>query len=116
MNAKILLVGDDLVLLTTRAMLLAEWHTEIASSAASLHILSVKAFDLIIIGQLVPAETAMQLIEKSKSMNPVPSLMAIRFPGDEVDGIVSYPTSSATSPRWFRDCVSRLLTSRLGKD
>jgi DNA-binding NtrC family response regulator len=116
MNANILLVGDDLSLLTTRAMVLAQWRTEIASSSESLQILSVKPFDVVIIGQLVPAETAKQLIERSKSLDPMPSLLAIRFPGDELNGIASYSTAAAISPGWLRDCVSRLLANRLSQD
>lgn len=112
MKASILLVGDDGPLLKTRAMLLAQWHTEIASSSESLGVLSTKSFDVVIIGQLVPAEMAMRLIEMSKTLNPIPALVAIRYPGDGLNGIESYSTSAAASPGWLRECVARLLTSR----
>jgi hypothetical protein len=113
MKASILLVGDDLLLLRTRALLLAQWRTEIVTSSESLRVLSTRQFDIVIIGQLVPAKTALAIIEASKALYPIPSLMAIRFPGDELQGIESHTAGSADSPRWLRECVARILCSRL---
>jgi hypothetical protein len=112
MNKRILLVGEDPVLLATRAFLLAEWSTEIASAKDAFTVLKAKSFDLLVIGQLVPGQITKKLIAEAKTLKPSPVILAIRFPDEDIDlGVETHTTDSGASPAWFRDCVARLIAS-----
>ena len=114
MKARILLVGEDSVLLSTRAMLLAEWDPEIVSTNRALSlILAQPSVDVLIIGQLVPEMAAKRLIAEARKAEPAPAIVAIRFPEDEVElGVETYISNSWESPSWLRDCVARLIADR----
>ncbi len=73
MKERILLVGEDPNLLATRAMLLAEWSTEISDARGALAAMQAELFDVVIIGQLVSVDETRRPIPEANKMNPAPS-------------------------------------------
>jgi hypothetical protein len=104
MKERILLVGEDPPLLATRALLLAEWSTEIVNTKESSVAMRTQTFDVVIIGQLVPIAATKELIAESQELNPAPAILAIRFPGEEVDFCVeTHTTGMHDHPGWLRE-------------
>ena len=58
MKERIFLVGDDPVLIKTRVCMLEDWQTTTANTREAEAAIKAQAFDLLIIGQTVPDETA----------------------------------------------------------
>ncbi|MGC1295322.1 MAG: hypothetical protein WA869_09785 [Alloacidobacterium sp.] len=115
MKERILLVGEDPALLATRAFLLAEWHTKISNTEAALPTMQAEPFDVVIIGQLVPVVETKRLIAEARKLNPAPSILLVRFIGDDIDfGVETHFANSEESPGWLQDCVARLLAERKG--
>jgi hypothetical protein len=113
MKERILLVGEDPALLLTRAFLLAEWQTEIVNTKAALPAMQAKQFDIVIIGQLVSVIETKRLIAEAAKLNPAPSILVIRFIGEDIDfGVETHFANSEESPGWLQDCVARLLAER----
>jgi hypothetical protein len=113
MKERLLLVGEDPALLATRAFLLAEWQTEIVNTKAALPAMQAKQFDIVIIGQLVSVIETKRLIAEAGKLKPAPSILVIRFIGDDVDlGVETHFANSEESPRWPQDRVARLLAER----
>ena len=113
MKERILLVGEDPALLATRAFLLAEWQTEIVNTKAALPAIQAKPFDIVIIGQLVSVVATKRLIAEARKLNPAPSILAVRFIGEDIDfEVETHFANSEESPGWLQDCVARLLAER----
>jgi CheY-like chemotaxis protein len=110
---RVLLVGDDPILLKTRARLLEPLETVEARSSEAKVALLDSTFDVMIIGQTVSATTAAELIRTARMLRPAPALMAIRFPGEDVDlGIETHETNSWESAGWIKEQVMELLAER----
>ena len=78
--ARILLVGEDKNLLTTRALLLSSWETETVSTDEAKEALNTARFDAVIVGQLVKEQSARELIAVAKQADT--RVLLIRYPED----------------------------------
>ena len=113
MNQRVLLVGDDEVILETRALLLQPLQTVKTSSSDARDILLSQSFDVVIIGQSVAAPSADAIISAAKGLENPPALIAIRFPDEPVDVDVEvHETNSWRSPGWLKERVMELLAQR----
>jgi len=113
MKERILLVGEDRILLETRALLLAEWSATIASTKEALATIEQEPFDIVIIGQLVPEPAITQLIIAARKSSSAPAMLVIRFPGEEKDfGVEVQTTDSWDNPGWLRASVARMISKR----
>jgi CheY-like chemotaxis protein len=70
MISAILIVGDDPMLLQTRAELLREWQVSTSTSQRAFQAVQAAAYNLLIICQTVSDTVAGQLIDKARQMNP----------------------------------------------
>ena len=78
MKARILLVGDDLTLSSTRAGVLKEWQTASTTSRnAPEAVVTAQAYDLLILCQTVPEETARRLVALTCELRPQPKVLAL---------------------------------------
>jgi hypothetical protein len=110
MIGRILLIGEDPILLSTRAMLLSDWETVITNSLEAAAVMEAQPFDIVIIGQLVTHRRFEELISHARMLDPAPALFAIRYPG-ECDrlGIEIHQTNSWDNPAWLKERVAELL-------
>lgn len=76
MWARILIVGDDPVLLDTRADLLAEWEPTKSTSTDALAMIRATPPDLLILCQTV-SERATTLIQCARALNPGVKALAV---------------------------------------
>jgi hypothetical protein len=83
MVAAISIVGDEPMLLQTRAELLREWQVSTSTSQRAFQAVHAAAYDLLIICQTVSDTTAGQLIDKARQMNPYVLALAISQVGQE---------------------------------
>jgi hypothetical protein len=117
MKGRIFLVGDDPVLLRTRVYMLEDWQTTTANTREAEAAIKTQAFDLLIIGQTVPDETAKKLIAlANKLYPPATSLVICAIAGaDRHFGTAAYRVD-LSNPGGFRSAVARLLHSRPNTD
>jgi DNA-binding NtrC family response regulator len=112
----ILLVGEDPLLLRTRAMLLSDWQVSTGQTREAQELLQSRSFDAVILGQLVPAGKVAELIELSKSLRPAPAILLIRYPEDRTSfDVETHTTDQHQSPGWLRERVAALLKERVAK-
>jgi DNA-binding NtrC family response regulator len=112
---RIFLVGDDdPVLLRTRVCMLEDWQTTTANTREAEAAINARPFDLLIIGQTVPDETAKSLIALANKLQPPATTLVIcGIAGSDRDfGTATYRID-LTNPGGFRSAVARLLASRL---
>jgi hypothetical protein len=69
MNERVLLVGDDEMILDTRAMLLRPLETVKSPSYGAVGVLLSQSFDAVIMGQTVPGLIAQELIQLARTFN-----------------------------------------------
>jgi CheY-like chemotaxis protein len=114
MNEKILLVGDDRNLLETRALILADWTTEIVDSRRALERLGSEIFDVVIVGQSAPRVTVTQLVHLSRQLVPSPSVLLLRFADeDEEFGVETHSAGLLhENPGWLKSRVGEMLAAR----
>lgn len=113
MKERILLVGEDPVLLETRALLLSDWQTEIKDTFHAIAALEAERFDVVILGQLVTAKNARLVISSAKRQEPVPEILAIRYVDDPADlGVDTHEIDLLKSPAWLRAWVKAALEKR----
>jgi hypothetical protein len=77
-KAWILIVGDDPVLLHTRAELLRDWHIATALSREAGEAMRARKYDLLIFSQTVQEATARTLIAQARELCPNSRILAIR--------------------------------------
>ena len=106
---KLLLIGDDLVLLQARALILAEWDPLAATSSEAPRILDGQTFELVLIGQSVKAERVAELIQKVRSVSPSTRLLLLRVPGGSQNFDVETFDGLVMNPEWLRGTVAQLL-------
>jgi len=114
MNERVLLVGDDEVLLESRALLLQPLETIKSSSSEALTLLFTQSFDVVVIGQSVAGPNAERIVAATKSFENPPALIAIRFPNEDLAVDVEvHETNSWKDPGWLKERVVELLKQRL---
>ena|ERR1700734_2958996 len=111
MKAAILIVGDDLALLETRAALLKAWHVSTTTAEHAIEAIQSTAHDLIIFCQTIPDATAHTLIDQAREMNPNVATLALKHPGQERTLDAKLFEVQITKPGHFLDVVDRLLQS-----
>jgi DNA-binding response OmpR family regulator len=106
MTAAILIVGDDPVLLGTRADLLKAWQVATTSSRQAAEEIRSKAYDLIILCQTIPDETAQKLIHQAREVNPAVKALAIHVSGQERNVDAELYEIQLQHPGYFLDVVA----------
>jgi DNA-binding response OmpR family regulator len=81
--AGILIVGDDEMLLETRARLLRDWQVSVNTSRLAAESIESIAYDLIIFCQTVPDQAAQMLINQARELNPTVKTLALHVSGQE---------------------------------
>jgi response regulator RpfG family c-di-GMP phosphodiesterase len=108
MKASILIVGDDPVLLHTRAELLRDWQITTASSRDAGDAMQSRKYDLLIFSQTVQETQARNLIAKASALHPNPRILAIRSGEDRELGSPTYQVD-LNNPGGLRSAVARIL-------
>jgi DNA-binding NtrC family response regulator len=109
MAAAILIVGDDSVLLQTRAALLREWQVSTATSKQAIEAVHSAPYDLLIICQTVSDAAAGQLIDKAREMNPNVLALAISQIGQERNLTAELFEVQLSDPDRLRRVVTHLM-------
>lgn len=114
MKARILLVGEDLSLLETRALLLREWETFTANSLQAKDAVKAKDFHLVLLCHSVAEESARDLIQAATLSPSKPIVLAIRHPGgSEYPGAETHTVNFYESPAWLPTRVAGMLAERI---
>jgi hypothetical protein len=108
LKASILIVGDDPVLLHTRAELLRDWQTVTASSWDAQEAMLARKYDLLIFSQTVQEKVVRNLIDQALELNPESRILAIRSVEDRHFGSPTYQVE-LTNPGGLRSAVARIL-------
>ncbi len=112
-KARILLIGEYPPLLNTRALILKEWDCESASSHGALAALQTGLFDMIVIGQSVTDEKALEIVKAAQALDSIPQMIAVRLAHDGADlGIEIHTAKIGESPGWLRHRVAFLLARK----
>jgi DNA-binding response OmpR family regulator len=107
----ILIVGDDPVLLETRAYLLRDWQVSATTSKDAAEAIRAKSYDLIIFCQTIPNEIAHTLITDAREMNPNVSALSIHLPGQAREVDANLYETHFQDPGRLRSVVAHLLQS-----
>lgn len=110
MKASILIVGDDPVLLHTRAELLRDWQIVTANSWEAENAMLARTFDLLIFSQTVQEKVAKGLIDQARQLHPEPRILAIRSGEERHLGSPTYQVE-LNNPGGLRSAVARILDS-----
>lgn len=108
MKEWILIIGDDPVLLHTRAELLRDWQITTASSRDAAEAMLARKYDLLIFSQTVKETMARRLIAQASELDPNPRILAIRSGEDRQLGSPTYQVD-LTNPGGLRSEVARIL-------
>jgi len=109
MKTKILLIGEDLNLQRTRAMLLSEWATTIVHLQDVEQAFSTQRYQLIILCQSVAESTAREIIAQAKVRQPEAKMVAVSRVGEDRQlGVPGYHVDF-NHPHGFVDAVAELL-------
>jgi DNA-binding response OmpR family regulator len=109
-KAWILIVGDDPVLLHTRAELLRDWHITTASSRDAGEAVRARKYDLLIFSQTVQETSARSLITQARELHPNTRILAIRSADDRRLGLPTYQVDLC-NPGGLRTAVASILES-----
>lgn len=110
MKAWILIVGDDPVLLHTRAELLRDWHITTVSSREAPEAMRARNYDLLIFSQTVQETLARSLIAQALELRPNPRILAIRSGEDRHLESPTYQVDLG-NPGGLRSAVAEILES-----
>jgi CheY-like chemotaxis protein len=108
MKALILIIGDDPILLRTRAELLRDWQITTVSSRDAQEALRSRPYDLVILSQTVQETQARTLIAQALELDPNPRILAIRSGDDRQLGSPTYQVD-LNNPGGLRSAVARIL-------
>jgi CheY-like chemotaxis protein len=108
MKALILIIGDDPILLRTRAELLRDWQITTVSSRDAEEALRSRPYDLVILSQTVQETRARTLIAQALELDPNPRILAIRSGDDRQLGSPTYQVD-LNNPGGLRSAVARIL-------
>jgi hypothetical protein len=110
-KAWILIVGDDPVLLHTRAELLRDWQITTAHSRHAEEAMRARNYDLLILSQTVQEKRAKSLIAQAMELQPNPRILTIRSAEDRQLGSPTYQVD-LSNPGGLRSAVARMLEFR----
>jgi DNA-binding NtrC family response regulator len=110
-KARILIVGDDPVLMHTRAELLRDWQITTALSRHAEEAMRARNYDLLILSQTVQETRAKSLIAQAMELQPNPRILAIRSEEDRQFGSPTYQVD-LSNPGGLRSAVARMLEFR----
>jgi len=110
MKARILIVGDDPVLLHTRAELLRDWQIVTASSRDASEAMHAQNYDLLIFSQTVQEKVVRNLIGQAHELDPAPRILAIDSGKERHFGSAMYQ-AELSNPGGLRLAVARMLDS-----
>jgi hypothetical protein len=109
-KASILIVGDDPVLLHTRAELLRDWQIVTASSRDAEGAILARTYDLLIFSQTVQEKVVRGLIDQARQLHPASRILAIRSGEERQVGSPTYQVE-LNNPGGLRSAVARILGS-----
>jgi DNA-binding response OmpR family regulator len=107
-NARILIVGDDPVLLHTRAELLRDWQITTVCSRDAAEAMLAGKYDLLIFSQTVQETQARSLIARALGLHPNPRILTIRSTEQRQLGSPTYQVD-LNNPGGLRSAVASLL-------
>jgi DNA-binding response OmpR family regulator len=107
-KALILIIGDDPVLLHTRAELLRDWQITTVSSRDAGDAMRSRQYDLLIFSQTVKETLARNLIAQARELDPHPRILAIRSAEDRKLESPTYQVD-LNNPGGLRSAVARIL-------
>jgi DNA-binding response OmpR family regulator len=107
-KASILIVGDDPVLLHTRAELLRDWHIVAASSRAAEEAILAQPYDLLIFCQTVQEKAGRILIDQALHLHPECRILTIRSAEERHLGSPTYQVE-LNNPSGLRSTVAKIL-------
>lgn len=110
-TAAILIVGDEPMLLETRAELLKGWQVSTATSQVAGESIRSRVPDLLIFCQTVPDETAGELIELARELNPRVCALGICPLGETRNLNAEQYEIRLRDPGYLRTVVASLLQS-----
>ena len=108
MKALILIIGDDPVLMKTRAELLRDWQITTVNSRDAGEALRARPYNLVILSQTVQETQARNLIAQAQELDPNPRILAIRSGDDRQLGSQTYQVD-LNNPGGLRSAVARIL-------
>jgi DNA-binding NtrC family response regulator len=108
MKALILIIGDDPVLMQTRAELLRDWQITTVSSRDAREALRSRNYNLVILSQTVQETQARSLIAQAQELDSNPRILAIRSGDDRQLGSPTYQVD-LNNPGGLRSAVARIL-------
>jgi DNA-binding NtrC family response regulator len=109
-KASILIVGDDPVLLHTRAELLRDWQIVTANSREAEKALLARTYNLLIFGQTVQEKVLRGLIDRARHLHPETRILTIRSGEERHLGSLTYQVE-LNNPGGLRSAVARILDS-----
>jgi DNA-binding NtrC family response regulator len=107
-KASILIVGDDPVLLHTRAELLRDWRIASASSREAEQAILARPYELLILCQTVQEKAGRSLIEEVLHLHPKCRILTIRSAGERQLGSQTYQVE-LNNPGGLRSTVAKIL-------
>lgn len=112
MDDRILLVGENSELLTTRAMLLSDWETMVATPAKALQLLKTEHFRGILLCHSVATDIAEDIIALA-TVKANSAILAIRLANDSnLRGAENHLSDLSESPAWLSAKMSALLADK----
>jgi hypothetical protein len=111
-KASILIVGDDPVLLHTRAELLRDWQIVTTNSWEAENAILARTYDLLIFSQTVQEKVVRGLIDQARQLHPESRILAIRSGEERHLGSPTYQVE-LNNPGGLRSAVARILDSPL---
>jgi DNA-binding NtrC family response regulator len=109
-KASILIVGDDPVLLHTRAELLRDWQIVTVGSRDAQEAILARTYDLLIFSQTVQEKVVRDLIAQARELNPESRILAIRSGEERHVGSPTYQVE-LNNPGGLRSAVASILDS-----
>ena len=110
MTASILIVGDDPVLLHTRAELLRDWQIVTTTSWEAEKAILARTYDLFIFSQTVQEKVVRGLIDRARQLHPESRLLAIRSGEERHLELPTYQVE-LNNPGGLRSAVAKILDS-----
>jgi DNA-binding NtrC family response regulator len=107
-KATILIVGDDPILLHTRAELLRDWHIAAASSREAKEAILARPYELLIFCQTVQEKVVRSLIDQALDLHPECRILTIRSAEERHLGSPSYQVE-LNNPGGLRSTVAKIL-------
>jgi DNA-binding response OmpR family regulator len=110
-KASILIVGDDPVLLRTRAELLRDWQITAVSSREAPEAMRARNYDLLILSQTVQELLARKLIAQARELVCHPRILTISTGANQSFGLPAYQVDLC-NPGGLRSAVATMLNAQ----